>query len=504
MEATRTRREDKIKAWLAEPYDLLFICLMIFAIALRLYYFNLTKGQPLWWDEAEYMLKAKSMVFGTPETGWYRGQPVFLPFLAAVLFKIGLGEVTVRLLWVLLSSASLFLIYRTSATLFNKRVGLYAVALGSVSYLDLFYTSRLLVDMSQVFFVVLSASLFVSYFYGRGTRGALWAVLPVLFLGIAMRFTVGIFSVVLALFLLVIKGTTFVKEKDWHISLALGLLTFFPFMLYFWKTYGNPVLPIVSSGVLRTLTTMPSRAAKTPGQVLAEYVRFFPNFTTPIVTAVFLAGVVIAIVSIASRMRPLRQDPTAQRYLLLLLWIVIPFLFFALVVDHFDDRFLTMIFPAVFILTGVALDTAYSYLRKYNFVAATAVVATVIVYSGYVMAVRSDSIIKAKLQSFNGIRDAGLWLKARTQPGDAIISSSVPQNTYYSERATFGYPKTERRFEELLRDKKPKYIVLSLWEQSPEWAYLWPDINLDKVSVGSVFFLDKTRTKPMVVVYALK
>src|SRR2546423_3270696 len=104
MTPETTAKPGPIRFGSLEIYDLIFLALIVCALALRIYYFFLTKDQPLWWDEAEYMLKAKALAFGTPETGWYKSRPVLLPFLAAGLFKLGIGESAIRLLWVALST----------------------------------------------------------------------------------------------------------------------------------------------------------------------------------------------------------------------------------------------------------------------------------------------------------------------------------------------------------------------------------------------------------------
>ncbi|HEX9442519.1 MAG TPA: glycosyltransferase family 39 protein [Candidatus Binatia bacterium] len=481
-----------------EAYDLLFIVLMIFAAALRLYYFFLTKDQTLWWHEAEYMLKAKSLALGTPDTGYPNSPPALLSLLAAGLFKLGLGEAVIRFLWVALSTASLFFTYRIGALLFNKRVGFYAAALASVFYIDLFYSMRLLVDVPQVFFVLLAGFLMVRSLDDKSAGYGVWAIVPVLVLGTATRFTVGLFFLVAALFLPLAKGKALLKDRDWQISLALGFLLSLPFLFYFAALYGNPLYPFLSQEELR-------RAAGKgpgPGQVLLEYARYFPSYTNAVVTAVFAAGLVQATALLFRRGDRIQKDRALQAYLLLILWIALPFIFFALFVNHFEDRYPAMIFPAVFILTGAALDAAYAYLKKYSFAAAAAAVAVVLIYGVYAMAARSDALIKEQIPSFNGVRDAGLWIKAHTWPGDTVITASVPQNTYYSERATFAYPGNEFAFEELLQARKPKYMVLSMWEDSPEWTYDWPRTNEDRLSIASVLYMDAERKQPTAVVYA--
>ncbi len=481
-----------------EIYDWIVVVILLLAFAVRLNYFLITKDQPLWWDEAEYMVKAKSLAFGTPETGWYKSRPVLLPFFAAGLFKLGIGEAAVRFLWVVLSTASLILLYRTGALLVSKRIGVYAVALGSAFYIDLFYSMRLLVDVPQVFFVVLAAYLFVRAVYRNSTYSA-WALLPVIFLGTAMRFTVGIFFLVAAAFLVVIERDALWKDKRWFVSLILGVAVFLPFLIYYGAAYGSPFFPFVSQDVLRTA----GKAVVGPGHILIDYLLFFPNYTNIFVTLVFLAGFALAVAVLVRHVGDLATDRTIQSDLLLLLWTIVPFLFFSLVVDHFEDRYIAMIFPAVFLLTGLALDAGYEYLKRFNVPAAVAAVTLFLIYAAVSMALHSDVVIADKLDSFAAVQDAGLWIKAHSRPEDSVITSSVPQNTYYSERASYAIPKQPEDFDRIVAQQKPKYLVLSLWEQSPPWVYGWPAANPGTVNAVAVFFFDEERKRPAAIIYSL-
>jgi hypothetical protein len=73
MQDTAPETQKKIRERSArKSATFIFIALIIFAGALRLYYFYLTKDQPLWWDEAEYMLKGSRLRWLPPDTGWYQ------------------------------------------------------------------------------------------------------------------------------------------------------------------------------------------------------------------------------------------------------------------------------------------------------------------------------------------------------------------------------------------------------------------------------------------------
>jgi len=55
------------------------------ALVVRVYVLTLTAGQPVWWDEAEYLIEARSLALGTPDTGFYSGRPLGLSVAMAGL-----------------------------------------------------------------------------------------------------------------------------------------------------------------------------------------------------------------------------------------------------------------------------------------------------------------------------------------------------------------------------------------------------------------------------------
>jgi 4-amino-4-deoxy-L-arabinose transferase-like glycosyltransferase len=487
-----------VDAWLRGRGTTCFLALLVFAAALRLYYFGLTRDQPLWWDEAGYMLKAKSLAFGTPLTGWYSARPILMPLFVSMLLRIGAGETTVRLLWVVLSTAGLVFLYRIGRILFNERVGLCAIALGAVLYVDLFYTARLLTDVPQVFFVMAAAFLLVrSVVHGDpsdvGLRRDTWAIGALLALGTATRFTVGLFAVVTLLFLLAVKGRTLLRAVDWYVSLVGGALMLLPFGLYYAIAYGSVLRPFEAKALTQGASS----------GLLLRYVRYLPNYTTPLATVFLLIGIGWAAAVIARHPGRIRSEPRIQGYVLLLLWIAVPGAFFTGIVDHFEDRYLVMLLPAVLLMIGIGLDAAYVQIGKRSRALACAVVIAVVAYSAYVMAAEADTIIRKKVESFQSVRAAGLWIKQHSVPGDRVVSASVPQITYYSERATIDFPAREGDFEAVI-ETGPRYIVLSAWQWSPDWAYEWPSRHPDKVSVVAVFDLDSPQRKYATVVYALK
>jgi 4-amino-4-deoxy-L-arabinose transferase-like glycosyltransferase len=488
-----------IKEWFTKRDNLLIFGVILFAIIVRLYFFFLTKNQPLWWDEAEYLLKAKNIAFGTPATGWAGAiRPIALPVFAAIFFKIGLGEFSIRFIWVILSVFNLIFIYLIGKNLFNKNVGLIASFLFSILYLDLFYTSRLLVDVPQIFFISLAAFLFTEVYFNNKNKKLIYCILPVLFLGVLFRFTVGIFAIVLLIFLFSAKGLKILKEREWYLSLGAGILTFIPYMIYSQINFGNPLQAfyfVLFGGA-------EGQRAANPVSVLFEYIKYFPNYTNIVLFFLFLIGAGVILFNFVIGIDKIKTNKFVQRNYLLLIWILIPLLFFGLYINHFEDRYIFMIFPAVSIISSFIIVEIFKFIRKYNVAFAVLIIALLLIFAAYTDLQRSDILIKSKLTSYEDFKDAGIYIKENSNLNDSVFSGGVPQITYYSERNTYPFPERFEDFASNISKLNVKYLVVSVLESTPNWTYSMPQ-NLSNSFYFAPVKVYKINDQPSTIVYKI-
>ncbi len=492
--------KKKITGWFSNKQNWAIIAILLLALGIRLYYFSLTHNQPLWWDEAEYMLKAKSIALGTPETGWSSGiRPILFPFLVSPFFLFGLGEVPLRFLFVLLSVGSILLVYLIGKEMFNKPVGVTAAFLMSVFYIDIFYTTRLLVDVPQIFFVTLSLFLFVKYFFQKASPKIAWAILPIILIGTQMRFTVALVAIILCIFLFAMHGLKLFRKKEWYISLAIGLVCFVPYMIYSWVKFGNPLYVILqglgSAGVSRG-------EGVTAFSIFMQYINYFPSYTHIIFFILFILGAIVMLFYLFIGLDKIRSNYSSQKYLLLVLTAVIPIIYFGFFVNHFEDRYIFMAFPAIFIISGFAVNLIYEKLSKYSKLGVILVLVALLLYGAWANLQHTDDLIKSKIPSYEGLRKAGLWIKENSPPDKVIISAGMPEITYYSERSTYSYPQNESQFLDFVKEKNASYMILSIWEPSPPWTYEWPPKNSDKIQVVQAFFIDPQQTQISAIVYS--
>ncbi len=176
-----------------------------------------------------------------------------------------------------------------------------------------------------------------------------------------------------------------------------------------------------------------------------------------------------------------------KRDLFLLLALVIPFLIVVRSLAYVDIRILSMIFPIILIIAGVCIIKIYDYIKggeggegeKWKEVLAIIFVIAILCIASYGLK-QTDIAIVSKKDSYGEVKQAGIWLKENTLPTEAIVTTSVTQIRYYSERETFDFKETKEEFELMLEENPQiKYYILSVFEQHRDepWMYSYPQEN---------------------------
>ena len=153
--------KEKIINWIKQNWVLIGI--ITFALVIRIYYFVITQGQVLWWDEAEYLNMATMWAFGE-EYIFGPVRQILFPLITAMFLKILNSELFPILFILGLSMASVVGMYFFGKIMYGKKEGLVASFLMAVFYLNLFFSYRLLVDLASFTFFIFSCALFYNYF----------------------------------------------------------------------------------------------------------------------------------------------------------------------------------------------------------------------------------------------------------------------------------------------------------------------------------------------------
>ena len=125
----------------------------------------------------------------------------------------------------------------------------------------------------------------------------------------------------------------------------------------------------------------------------------------------------------------------------------------------------------------------------------------------------SNNLIEAKKTSYSKVKLAGEWIKENSNPEDIIISSSLPQTTYYAERTTYPYHLGYRRdiarsniseVEEFIETERPRYVIASIFEAIPDleyWTVTYPQEHQDLLTPVKVY---AQNDQPVLIIYEVK
>ena len=150
------------------------IVILVAALIIRIFYLVISKGQVLWWDEAEYMSTAKHWAFGIPYNINEQRPPIF-QLLAAGLLKFGFGETALKFLLVVLPSVALvWVTYLLGKEMFERKVGLIAAFGTSIVWSILFWSVRFQPDFFSVTLQMLALLFFWRFIKSNSPKLAIY------------------------------------------------------------------------------------------------------------------------------------------------------------------------------------------------------------------------------------------------------------------------------------------------------------------------------------------
>ena len=455
------KRKADVFNWLKNKDNLLLVIIIIFAFAIRLYYFVLTKDQALWWDEAEYMSAAKHWAFDVPYTLSAQRPPLF-QFLAALFLMSGFEELFIKFVIVLVPSVLLvFSVYLLGKEMFNNKIGLIAASLTAVSWTLLFWTARFQPDFFSMLFQVLS--IWWMWKFWKNPPRVKLIVLSGIFAALGFNFKVSglLVPLIFGIFIFVKDRFAAFKNKYYYYFAIAFVLTLLPYFIWSYFTFGNPTA--VKEGYIAEFTHFP----------IGWYnIKFYYTLTEGINFILFVIGVIIALrfltyADILIKDKKKCFDPNI--FSIIVLATISAFYIFY--IRNTDDRWVFLWLPFIFYLIGNSLLYFYQFVKPYNKIIAIAVVFILLGWGIYGQYKHADELIRNKIPSYSPVKDAGLWIKQHSNPGDKVLSISYTQTVYYTERNVTSYSlmKNESELDRYILDNKPRYIEVSVFEPHPSW-----------------------------------
>lgn len=495
-------REEKIKKWLSDKYNVLFLALIVLTIGIKLYYFALTANQPIWWDEGDYLGVATVYSIDFPEKPEWWGhftaiRPPLMPLVWATFINLGISEETMRFLTEIVPSVFIVIfVYLLGASLFNRKVGLIAGYITTFYWVLQFYGLRFLTDIPTVLLALMSVYFFWEYYEKRGKNFGLY--LSVLFgvLSFYARFPSALILMSIAAFIIFKRKLKILTSKEIWIAAALGIILLSPYFIYNKFALGS-FFPAGSFYGAQNLT------------VYNEPAWFLLSLAISLIgkiLAVFLAiGAIYALFQlIVSADVVMKKKSPLDNHLFIIIWMVFQLAYYLFIIKTGNDRWILLWMPPIFFYAAIGLSVSADFLKKYHKTLGTILIIVVMSISLYPQITQADSLVRNKLDSYKEVKDIGLWLKENTPPDAKIMGASVVQNTYYSQRRTYDfYLGTEfhniilngvvdpngrvigRTYQAIRNETeleckflriKPDYLILHPWEPefTPQFMYDYP------------------------------
>lgn len=459
------KRNSKILTWLKDPYNLLLLIVLIFAFILRIKYLNTI--QAVWWDSAEYLSAAKNWAFNIPYDISPQRQPLYTLILAG-LYKLGISSLPILLfLTVLLPSfLVVFLTYLLGKEVYNKKIGLIAAFIMSSFWVSLFWSNRISTDHLGFLFGLLAL-----YFFWTGyekQKSKVKIFLMGLFLGLGFLTRVGGVLVIFIIisYLLITRRHKIILDKTLWSSALISITAIIPYLIWNYLHFKNP---LAFFGGYFGEAKASQKFALPIAWNLFNYFKLYLDW---ILFIVFIIGIIYLLFNLILGFDLLlkNQNKDLNSDLFSLLMILVPMIFFVFIERQAEPRWIFIMTPSIFFIVGKSLLLIQDQLKKHiKFIATILIV--IILIAGIIPGIKTaHTQIISKKDSYIQFKEAGLWLKENSKPEDVIFSNGVPQTSFYSERHVWSMGGgTPEKFEELVKETKTRYLVISLLEREPEW-----------------------------------
>ena len=488
--------KEKIIGWLKNPYNFSFIAIVLAIIGIRLYYFFITKNQPIWWDESEYMAQAKAIA-GLVHYDYLNTRSILYPAVMSIFFIFDIANETFMRFFALLLPSVLVVIlsyFMIKEMYPDKRIALISMAIMGVLWEHLFYSNRFQTENFALIFEFLA--LFIFYkcslkkqdFYFIKSRRALIYVTLLAIISVLFRPGNIFFVPPLILFMLVLNREK-VLSKIGIAIIIVGIAAIIASFIFtnipqsFLNQYLHLNLPISWNSLTVFYGFFQSNSPNIPSLL-------FYTFLIGLGIAIFHSFLIIDKLENNDEHLDFKSDIFNVLLIICVLFIFV----FIMRASAFEFRWFFPLLPALLAFTSVGIIVPADYIAKLFNVKALAVILILIIagFGLYTQLSNADTIIKQKVDSYSQVRDAGLWLKQNYDKNEKVLSISYPQTVYYSELNVFSHSvfNNESEFDNYLEKNRPRLLEVSIFEKQPDWMGGWLEHNQNRTIPVKVYSAD--------------
>jgi len=510
-----------LTSWIKDNYDKTFIAILIIAFIIRFIVFLKTMNQPIWWDGADYLVAAKRWGLGLDIRDiWYFRRGFFWPIFSAVFFKLGLGETGIRFSEVLFSIGIIFVSYFIVSEMSDKKKALLVSLCLSLSWIVLFFTGRILTELPSTFFLLLSLLLFWKGYVNNSSKKYLIFFGIFYALAVLTRMQLLMFAPCFLIFVFLKEKISIFKNKNLWFALLSFLIIFSPQIYLYSSHYGNPVKDILAHYFGVNLETEVGSVNERTISSVFNYIKDLPysldgTFALPLkfIFILFFIGALIFLFELLLGIDKFLSHPEIMKKIFILLWLTIPMLVLGYITDYVEHRYLMPVLPFLFLLVTIPLNHLENvFTNKLNFSKVKSFICVFLILLVLLIPnlIWANQFIEAKKTSYIEVKEAGEWIKQNSNSTDIVISNSLPQIEYYSERSTYPfdlgktgdkYRANQSEFEKFVVDKRPRYIVISGYESQEDWVSDFLQKNAEKLIPAKTY---KQGEQFILVIYEIK
>ncbi len=487
--------KNKVKQFLSQRENQIFLLICIFALALRLYFFFKTYNQALWWDEADYMSIAKHYGLGTPEVAApWRARGMSLIFW--IFYFLGANEIFQRLIIVAVSTAGVAVTYFIGKEFFDKKTALIGSALMAIFWVHLFWTTRF---SGEIFALVIYSLAALFFWKGYEKKESKWYMIFAGLLigyGIFLYESVGAIFIFLAVYLFITDRFRFLKKKQfWWGILGLAIALTFVFSHY----YGlyEQIYPRVSHIIEGSLSEgkeldqkLESKGFLTVFLTTFTFFQYAPDYLQwPLIIMCILGLIYFIDLTLGLDLIWKNKDQKLKQDFYIFWWGLCVMLFFgiylALTEAYYEPRYIMPAFPILTLLAAKGIMWIAELAEKQKKHIGTMVIIILILIPAYTQVTFANFIIDNKATSFSQERPAGDWLKENTKEGDILLAcSQVVPFVYYTEREVITYRYNTTEVDEQITNWSVPYLIVDLYIQDCNTNYVIErEANLTPVQV---------------------
>ncbi|MBI4116584.1 glycosyltransferase family 39 protein [Candidatus Pacearchaeota archaeon] len=528
-----TDRKTKLKfllsSWIKKDSNKLFLLILVLAFIVRLWIFFKTMNQPIWWDEADYLSAAKRWAGINPNVIdiWYYRRGLFWPLFNSLFFIFGIDEIGIRIALVLFSTGIVFVSYLLIKEMFDKKLATLVGICLTFSWIFMFFTGRTLSNLPSTFFLLTSL-----FFFYKGyvlQKGNKFIYLFGLFFALTCltRMQYLLSAIPMIIFAFIKERHRFLLNKQLWIAIGIFAVIFIPQFYMHWQHFGNPVTDLAKFylGVGSSQTgEVGVKLAKTSDLFLyfnnlpyildANQKGYYTLFAFSPLYFIFIFGFLLFFFDTIIGFDKIFNNLEIQKRFFILSWISISFLFMGYIAPHLEQRYIMETLPFLFLIAVypyILLEKFFAgkfKIREGTFLWTISFLLILILIPNIIF---GNNLTELKKTSNFEVKDAGLWIKQNSNPDDIIMSDSLPQLTYYSERSVYPFNLAPRRdsvrhnnesdFMDFVETNKPKYMTLTAFERQEDWVFALPQKYPELIVPVQVY---KQNEQPVFVVYEFK